>query len=281
MSDINVIAVTGEQYENASVMMLPEVSDLLAKGMPMTVLAAVMDNVAVGVLAGMADTETQSFLITSLYVHPDYRRKGAGRELVWKLEDILDEADEHLIIKAEYTLQTPDNMTLRPFFTDMGFRQDRVNFPAYYVTDVEDIRISDNSNEGNEHIQSFDGAPDMLLKAAANRSIGDGLELPEGGLTAENIDRETSYCVLDREKINAFIAVENLDEELLRIPALWSELKNPKEMIKMIESSFKGLKEKYPPETKTAMLATNATAYKLIQYLFKGAEPVSYTFVRM
>ncbi|HAG69240.1 MAG TPA: hypothetical protein DCL38_04630 [Lachnospiraceae bacterium] len=75
--------------------------------------------------------------------------------------------------------------------------------------------------------------------------------------------------------------MENLDEELLRIPALWSELKNPKEMIKMIESSFKGLKEKYPPETKTAMLATNATAYKLIQYLFKGAEPVSYTFVRM
>ena len=71
-----------------------------------------------------------------------------------------------------------------------------------------------------------------------------------------------------------------MDEELLRIPALWSELKNPKEMIKMIESSLKTIKEKYPPEVKTAMLATNATSYKLIQYLFKGADPITYIFVR-
>ena len=280
MSEIQIVAVTEEQYGNAAVMMLPEVAELLSNGMPMTVLAAVTENIAVGVLAGMVDSETRSFIISSLYVHPDYRRSGAGRELVWRLEDILDEADEQLVIRAEYTLQDPDNLTLKPFFTEMGFRQEKVNFPAYYVTEVEDIRINESGDERDDQIHSFDSVPDMLLKAAANRSISDGLTLPEGGLTAENIDRETSYCVLDKEAVNAFMAVENMDEELLRIPALWSELKNPKEMIKMIESSLKTIKEKYPPEVKTAMLATNATSYKLIQYLFKGADPITYIFVR-
>ena len=280
MSEIQIVAVTEEQYGNAAVMMLPEVAELLSKGMPMTVLAAVTENIAVGVLAGMVDSETRSFIISSLYVHPDYRRSGAGRELVWRLEDILDEADEQLVIRAEYTLQDPDNLTLKPFFTEMGFRQEKVSFPAYYVTEVEDIRINESGDERDDQIHSFDSVPDMLLKAAANRSISDGLTLPEGGLTAENIDRETSYCVLDKEAVNAFMAVENMDEELLRIPALWSELKNPKEMIKMIESSLKTIKEKYPPEVKTAMLATNATSYKLIQYLFKGADPITYIFVR-
>ena len=283
MSDINVIAVTEEQYENASVMMLPEVSDLLAKGMPMTVLAAVMDNVAVGVLAGMVDTETESFVIASLYVHPDYRLEGAGRALIWKLEDILDEADQHLVIKAEYTLQNEDNMSLKPFFTSMGFRQEQANFPAYYMTDIADIIVSGKAGEAkpNGDIYSFDSVPDTLLKAAANRSINEGLALPEGGLTSDNIDGETSYCVVDEDSVNAYLAVENVDEEMLRIPALWSSLQNPKDMINMIESSFKGLKGKYPPQMKTAMLATNATSYKLIQYLFKGAEPVTYSFVRM
>ena len=282
MSEIQVIAVTEDQYENASVMMLPEVAELLKEGRPMTVLSAVMDNVAVGVLAGLVDTETQSFVITSLYVHPDYRFNGAGRALIWKLEDILDEMDEHLIIKAEYTMQSVQNMFLQPFFTKMGFRQEQAQFPAYYMTYIGDIVVSNKAGEGqNGDIHSFENVPDTLLKAAANRSINEGLVLPEGGLTSNNIDGETSYCVLDDESVDAYLAVENVDEELLKIPALWSSLQNPKEMIKMIECSFKGLKGKYPPNMKTAMLATNATAYKLIQYLFKRAEPVTYSFVKM
>ena len=273
MSDIEIYRLTKDDAAEAAGLLLPEVVEALGSDMPVTALAAVDGNTVIGALGGAIDGD--AFEITSIFVTPEHRRRGAARELIWKLQELTE--DEGIMLKAEFNVENEDNKTLYSFFNMMGFKAERVEFPSYYIAPISNLRGSALIEKEDESIHSFAEVPDNFIRAASNAGFEKGYPLPEGGLVSKSVDKHMSFCVVKDEAMSAYVAVEPVDEEMVKVSALWSESPNPKELLAMLSQMLKEIRGKFAPEARMAMLALNATSYKLIQYIFKDVEPCSYS----
>lgn len=277
MSDIRVFSVTEDQADEAAELMLPEQAEALKKGLPITVLAAVADDKAAGVLAGAADNGV--FEIESLFVHPDFRKLGMGKALVEKLSEHTDEMG--LGLKAEYTLENEDNRTLRPFFEALDFIEDPVFFPSYFLAPLGELHINVRaSSDMYKGVTSFLKTSNSLLEAATERSINSGFPLPAGGLLSDNVDPRLSFCSVSRDRISAYVTVEGMSRNLIRVSAVWSELNDPREMMVMLSGAMGEMKKRFPADSRVAMLALNPMSKKLIEHICGDLEQCSFRFIR-
>ena len=289
MGEIKIYPIGQEEAEKAGQFLVKEAEETLAKGLPLTALVAVIDGEAVGALAGAINEHI--FEIWSLYVEPGHRRKGAGRALVDALEKLLESVAGDttsvagMPIRARYTSVSDDNKTLRPFFLKLGFMEDPIPHPMYYVGYLDDLKsrekISSRSLTRVSGIVPFSQTEDKLLRLASNVSAQQGYPMPEGGLLSGSVNRDLSFCIVREGKIGAYVTVEEIEEDLLEVSALWSGLDNPMELLSMLITLIDALRKKYSPETRVAMLATNERADKLVDYLFRYVEPRSFRMVKV
>ena len=289
MSEIKAFPIREDEALKASPFFSQEVFDALKKGLPLTAFVAVKDSEAIGAVAGAIDGYI--FEIWSIYVDPEYRRQGAGTALINALEELLESVTEDktavagMPIRVRYTSLTEDNRALRPFFLKLGFVEDPIPHPMYYVGYLDDIKsrdkISSRSLTRVSGIVPFSQTEDKLLKLASNVSAQQGYPMPEGGLLSGSVNRELSFCIVREGKIAAYVTVEEIDEDLVEVSALWSGLENPMELLSMLLILIDALRKKYSPETRVAMLATNDRADKLVDYLFRYVEPRSFRMVKI
>jgi len=289
MSEIKAFPIREDEALKASPFFSQEVVDALNKGLPLTAFVAVKDSEAMGAVAGAIDGHI--FEIWSIYVDPQYRRQGAGTVLINALEELLESVTEDktvvagMPIRVRYTSLTEDNRALRPFFLKLGFVEDPIPHPMYYVGYLDDIKsrdkISSRSLTRVSGIVPFSQTEDKLLRLASNVSAQQGYPMPEGGLLSGSVNRELSFCIVREGKIGAYVTVEEIDEDLVEVSALWSGLENPVELLSMLIILIDALRKKYSPETKVAMLATNDRADKLVDYLFRYVEPRSFRMVKI
>ncbi len=257
--------------------MLPEPCEALAKGLPIVAMGAIIDNIVVGTIAGAADADV--FEILSLYVDPEYRRQGAARALIDAITEYTDEMG--LGLKAEYTVQNDDNKTLTNFFEAMSFMEDPVEYPMYCLGHLGNLTVNVGASRIRyDGITSFFDTPKRLLSDASGRSSMAGWPLPKGGLTTESIDREMSFCSIAGNRIRAYIVVEPFKEGMIRIPALWSQLNDPRELMVMMSRSIEKMKKGYDARTRVAMLAMNEISYKIIEHVCGEVELCSFRFIR-
>ena len=289
MSEIKAFPIREDEALKASPFFSQEVVDALNKGLPLTAFVAVKDSEAMGAVAGAIDGHI--FEIWSIYVDPQYRRQGAGTVLINALEELLESVTEDktvvagMPIRVRYTSLTEDNRALRPFFLKLGFVEDPIPHPMYYVGYLDDIKsrdkISSRSLTRVSGIVPFSQTEDKLLRLASNVSAQQGYPMPEGGLLSGSVNRELSFCIVREGKIGAYVTVEEIDEDLVEVSALWSGLENPVELLSMLIILIDALRKKYSPETRVAMLATNDRADKLVDYLFRYVEPRSFRMVKI
>lgn len=289
MSEIKAFPIREDEALKASPFFSQEVVDALNKGLPLTAFVAVKDSEAMGAVAGAIDGHI--FEIWSIYVDPQYRRQGAGTVLINALEELLESVTEDktavagMPIRVRYTSLTEDNRALRPFFLKLGFVEDPIPHPMYYVGFLDDIKsrdkISSRSLTRVSGIVPFSQTEDKLLRLASNVSAQQGYPMPEGGLLSGSVNRELSFCIVREGKIGAYVTLEEIDEDLVEVSALWSGLENPMELLSMLIILIDALRKKYSPETKVAMLATNDRADKLVDYLFRYVEPRSFRMVKI
>ncbi len=289
MSEIKAFPIREDEALKASPFFSQEVFDALNKGLPLTAFVAVKDSEAMGAVAGAIDGHI--FEIWSIYVDPQYRRQGAGTVLINALEELLESVTEDktavagMPIRVRYTSLTEDNRALRPFFLKLGFVEDPIPHPMYYVGFLDDIKsrdkISSRSLTRVSGIVPFSQTEDKLLRLASNVSAQQGYPMPEGGLLSGSVNRELSFCIVREGKIGAYVTLEEIDEDLVEVSALWSGLENPVELLSMLIILIDALRKKYSPETKVAMLATNGRADKLVDYLFRYVEPRSFRMVKI
>ena len=289
MGEIKIYPIGQEEAEKAGQFLVKEAEETLAKGLPLTALVAVIDGEAVGALAGAINEHI--FEIWSLYVEPGHRRKGAGRALVDALEKLLESVagDKTSVagmpIRARYTSVIDDNKTLRPFFLKLGFMEDPLPHPMYYIGYLDDVKsrekLSSRSFTKVSGIIPFSKVEDRLLIDASNVSAKQGYPMPEGGLLSGRVSRELSFCTVRGGKIAAYVTVEEVDSDLVEVSALWSGLDNPVELLSMLIILIDALRKKYPSETRIAMLATNERSDKLVDYLFRYVKPCSFRMVKV
>ncbi len=172
-----------------------------------------------------------------------------------------------------------------PFFRSMGFAEDALIHPMYYVGYVEDLKDRDKMpgkiSEKKGDILPFSQVGDKMLKAASHISAKEGHPMPEGGILSDNVDRDLSFCAVRDGKIQAYVTVEETEEDMIEISSLWSGLDNPMELLAMLMDLIEALKKSYPPETRIVMLSTDERVDKLIDYLFRYAEPRSFRMAKI
>lgn len=259
-------------------LLVPEVQAAVNRELPVTLILAACGSQAAGALAGAMDKG--AFSIESLYVVPEFRRQGIGTALIEHLRRII--MSEEIMIRADYTSGSPETETLSSFFRHTGFSRDRVDLPMFYISSLAEMALEGqekNKNLFQQFIKTFDEVKDDVLKKASIYAKTEFFPLPEGGLLSERIDRSISCCVLKDERIMAYLAIEKEEMDLVKIPALWSALPDPRIVIAMLKKSAMGLKGKYPPETRASMIAINSASEKIILHLFPNAKACSYSFI--
>ena len=272
---MKVVSLPKEQAMNAAGLMDPEVTRILAKGLPVTVLLALDGHRAVGALGGAINNKV--FDIVSLFVEPESRRKGAGRSLINTLTGLLKDSDT--MIRAQFNIENEENRTLESFFPALGFERETVDYPAYYAVNVEELLDSVEGVDKNSDIKSFAEIPGAVLRRTSNKSIDAGLPVPEGGLLGAGVDPEVSSLSIREDNVEAYVAAEYGKDQMVKIPAMWSSLSDPRKMLAMLFNTTNALKDKYPPKTKVAALAISPASQRVIRYMFNDNETISRSFV--
>ncbi len=290
MSDIRIYPVGMNEAEDISGYLMPEVETALKKGLPVTAYAAAYDGTIAGAIAGAIDNEV--FEIWSLYVDPEYRRRGVGSALIHTLEKLVedfgieDQDDTFIPIRAKYTEENEDNEALLPFFRAMHYTEDPIPYPMYYIEYLDDLKSREDipakvSDKSDDIIMTFEEAGTRLLKAANHVSAQGGYPTPQGGLTSDSVIADLSFCAVRDGKIQAYVTIEDFGDDLIEVSSIWTGLDNPVELLAMLLKLIDALKARYPGDTKIAMLATNERAYKLIEYLFSYVKPRSHRFIKI
>ncbi len=274
---MKVLSLPKEQAKNAEGLLDPEVTKAMLNGLPVTVLVALDRHRVVGALGGAMNDGI--FELVSLYVDEKSRRKGAARAMVDALTDRLKIMDT--MIRVQFNLETEENRTLEYFFTAMGFKREKVGFPAYYAVPVEKLLTNMEGVDSDSSIKNFGDVPGIMLRKASNVSIDAGYPVPEGGLLGACVDTEVSSCSISNEKVDAYVAAEHSKDDMVKIPAMWSSLSDPRKMLSMLFYTTGALKKKYPGDTTVAALAINQVSGKIIQRMFNEEESISrcYTLV--
>ena len=277
MGEFQILRIEKERAEALSGMLAKEAVSALEKDLPVTALAVVKGNAVIGALAGAVDGDF--FDVISVYVDSEHRRKGAGTALMSKLFEFLDEMN--LMARVEYAPVSDEADTLAPFLLSLGFDEDEVIYPTYFIEPLKDFDIDPDSVGGSgSKIISFSEAGEKVLAKADEELLLKNATLPIGGLLADTVDKKMSFCAVDKGKVKAFVAVEPGMDNLVEMSSIWSEDEDLSDIRIMLSYVLEELKEKYSPETKIMTLALGPEAEDFIKLICSRLKPVSVSYVK-
>ena len=259
-------------------LLLPETADALAAGEPLTALALTENGVALGAAAGYL--EGGRFLVSSLYVSPDHRRRGGGRLLVDTLSQLAVPYAGGM--EFRFTSTREEHETLPPFLAAMGFLEERDDGENIFLTTLgaaADTPFFSGAGKsfGTPLSELNPGVLSLLEKAAL---ISDA-PMPEGGVTAAGVDREVSVASFEGSEPKAFVLLDHSFPGALTLAAVWSASPNPAVLPALLLSAMARALEKYPPETPLAAQAIGSSSAKLVRTLMAGSKPISHTYIRL
>ena len=273
---MNIYMIRPEQADMASSLLLPEVTEAIKEGLPVTSLIATDNGRAVGALAGGIDDE--GFHIVSLYVHPTFRRKGVAHALVEKLMDILE--DQDVLIRVDYTRETAEQDSLRPFLVREGFYQDEKIYPAYYIATLDELKgaWSQSGFPRGYDLRTFSDLSEDLLRKASNEAIERETLLWPGGLLSEEISEDLSLAVLQSENVSAYAALQDKDAQLVSLEEIWAGGLEDRLSGRLGGSMVEHLEKEKGSETKIAFAAVDEESEEFINRVMPNKLTATYSF---
>ena len=258
-------------------LLLPEAADALAQGEPLTALGLTEDGLALGAAAGYL--ENGRFLLRSLYVAPDHRRKGGGRMLVEALEGLAGQFASGMEIR--FTATREEHFTLPPFLRALGFEQEPDDGENIYLTTLKDAAKSPFfSGEGKDFGTPLADLRDRALSLLEKAALAAEAPLPEGGLGSERVDREISLCSFEGSTPQAFVILETVQPDTLALSAAWSAAKNPTVLPRLLRTAMALAQKNYPLETGLTVQPIGAVSAALVRTILPDAVPISQVWVR-
>lgn len=258
-------------------LLLPEAADALAAGEPVIAAGLTKGDTALGAAAGWLDENR--FQIISLYVAPEYRRRGGGRMLMRWLMNVAEDVSAG--VEVSFCVEQEDHRTLIPFLEAMGFGQREDFGGQVYLTTVADAAKEKFFAAGGAKTGiAFSQLGDGVLNLAQKKAVLAGDETPEGGLLWSCVDRDVSVAALQGTEVCAYVAVDTSWPGGLTLSAMRTDSKKPAVMAGLLRGCVEKMEQKYPPQTPLAIPTAGRAQAALVQGLFPGAEPVSRTYYR-
>ena len=138
--------------------------------------------------------------ITSFYVAPDYRGRGAGKYLLDEVKRIFGGKNKEFDI--EFLLHDEEEENLALFLEKYGFSYVDPEHDVFKLTvvDLEKTRFNGKKGDG----VPFSKIPGKLINSAQNDALKKGALLPIGGLKSESIEKHISVAIVNEDKIESF-----------------------------------------------------------------------------
>lgn len=274
---MRVNVLPGELSEKYHSLLLPGIAEQIKADMPVTVLILSEGDIACGALAGYL--KGSRFIISSLYVSPEFRHKGGGRLLLETLFEQLPEAVSG--VEISYTETMEEHQTLQPFLEELDFEAEPNNGEAIYATTLGEILQSPFfANAGKKIGVPFSRIDTSVLFSASKEAEAANKPLPLGGLLTDTIDRNVSVAYIRNGRAENFITVDSSCEAGLMLLPLEADVSKLPLTIGMLRSLIYGMKERYSPDTVIITYSLNNVNEAMIQKLFPAARAISYTYYR-
>lgn len=269
--------LTREVLPVFSTLLLPEAAAQLEADEPLLALGLTEDNIACGALAGRIERDL--FAITSLFVAPDYRRRGGGTLLLRALAGVLRAAGVFGVSIA-FNCTLPEHETLCTFLAARGFQEQDDDGENIYLTTVDGVLASPffAAKGAGGAVRRFSELSDAALRAAERDASRGGAPLPEAPLTSEEIDRELSAALLEGQETKALLVFDR-SCGCLTLACAWSGTAGPAALPQLLRASAARLAETHAAEEPFAVQAVTPEAARLVRALLPDAKPISRYFI--
>jgi GNAT superfamily N-acetyltransferase len=271
--------ITEDNLQFFRTLLLPAALDLLADGEALTALGLVQDEVACGAAAGHLTED--SFEIMSLYVAPDYRRKGGGRLLLDTYAELLSATPDATIhsMTISYTVTQKEHEDLMPFLTSMGFVSQKEMSPILRCTVGETTAAPFFTKNGEtSSVMTFSEVPKSYLVHATKKAVRLGIPMPAQPFEDEKTEKDISVCMIENGEIKSLLSFDFSCDGLLTLSCAYSE--NPIHLPMLFRRACQLASKKYPPETPFAVQTVNSMSADLLQAVLPMAEVISFTYRR-
>ena len=277
MGSFTISMITEKGIDSVAGMLAPEIAAAVKKGLPVTALAVVEDDTAIGALGGAIDGDT--FEIVSIYVTPEHRRRGAGTALMKKLFELADAED--LMVRAEYTPVDSDGRTLEPFFKAMDFLQEDLALPVYYVDELRNFTLDSRSLPGSRsEILTFEETPAKVLnEAMAQRDENEGL-LAEMDGYIDHIEKDMSFAAVDRGEIKSCVLTERVGQRMIQLSPVWSAEGDIRDVRLMLSFVLDEIRKNFSPDTRIITPALDNMIREIVDEVYGTSVAVTLSFFK-
>ena len=257
-------------------LLLPEAAAAVEHGEPLTVLGVTEGATACG--AAAAWLHGDALEVRSLYVAPDYRRRGAGRLLVDTLLGLA--AGEAEMMNVSYTATRPEHDELPPFLTALGFEKQEAREGIYGITvgELAQSGFFRRLSSAPAGVLPFAQVAPAALDAAYRAAAAKGENYLAVPLTDPSVDARVSVAVPEGAGIRSFAVITMPSSG--RVALAWVQSDRPQDMPLLLHGAYAQLCAHYPPETLLTVHAITPASSALVAALLPQARPVSHTYVR-
>jgi GNAT superfamily N-acetyltransferase len=271
--------INDDNYPVFQNFLTPGVRELTESGFPAVRLGLIAeyDDAAAGALAGVV--RNGCFEILSLYVLPEYRRRGGATLLLDELLDVLTRSDI-VRVTVDYSVSRGEHRALWAFLEDYGFAQETPE-GCIYGTTLGQIAQADYFR-GVSDIGTavpFAKLPEILIKTLDRKMRAEGDPLLDRPLEEAEFDRDVSAAVVSGGNITSFAILDRSYDGNLTLAAARADAAHPSSFGTVLRAAFCFGQEKYPPETPVILHVAAPEASSLLRRLGFECEPLSFTAV--
>ena len=266
---MEVTSITEENLQYFRDLILPDVYDALVRGLPVSAVGLVDDGVACGAVAGYIDGTV--YHVASLFVAPQYRRKGGATMLLDTIRSAIADIGSVYTMSIDYTVTREDHLTLKPFLDKYGFTEETGDTGIYSVT-LEQLKNTPFFAQSGGHSSSkatpFSEIPPIYIKMLDRSISSAGIRPYEAPLEKADYDPDLSMGIVSNNKVEAFVLFDHSFDGKLTLAYAYSEaggVSGPAALISLLRSAFSVANRKYPPDTQVIINAVNSTSAALLK----------------
>ena len=231
-------------------LLLPETVQKLLLGEPVFALGAVDNGRACGALSG--GTIGDSFFIDSIFVCSSCRRQGAATALLDELARIAALQENLSALRCSFTISCADHILLADFLERHGFAFEKVPDSVVSIPLGALSRLSFyNNTRTSVHVYTLSELSDSMLRVLDKRLAAEGGQLLEQPLDKAPLERDCSTVTVKNGAIDACLLIEKESEKLLSFSYAdaGSTIGSGSVFSGMLITSYRQVKDKYPPDT--------------------------------
>lgn len=227
-------------------------------------LGAMEGETAIGALAVACPSDTLEAELLSVYISPDYRRKGHGGQLLEKAIEVLNCTDYYLL-NCFYNLEDEDKKLLEALLKSNGFIWEEEGSSIYQVRLSQlspAIRKYDEKGSGGKLIRLAE-VPGIDLREF-NQRVVRRQRVFRGLINQESYDSEISVCLLEEQKIAGCILISALGEQEIQLETAYYKGKDASALLAMLRAAVHYAEKKYKEDVLIFIPCVEETAQKLV-----------------